>query len=177
MPRRGAALLSARDLVGRVLVVDAERGLREMLRVLLGRAGLDVTVAENVKSARARLSEDAPYDAVVTDLLMPDGSGMDVLREVRGRSRETQVVLITAHAATERAVEALRDGARGSGEGVDEFERDGCVLDGMQGEGCAWVPRATCQVRSEELRCARGGAEAELEDAPRAWARGDSGAV
>ena len=111
MPRRGAALLSARDLVGRVLVVDDERGLREMLRVLLGRAGLDVTVAENVKSARARLSEDAPYDAVVTDLLMPDGSGMDVLREVRGRSRETQVVLITAHAATERAVEALRDGA------------------------------------------------------------------
>ncbi|MEM1417356.1 MAG: sigma-54 dependent transcriptional regulator, partial [Myxococcota bacterium] len=97
---------------GRVLVVDDERGLREMLRVLLGRAGLDVTVAESVKASLARLQEaPKPYDAVVTDLLMPDGSGMDVLRGARSRSPETQVVLITAYAATERAVEAMRDGA------------------------------------------------------------------
>src|SRR5690606_37933824 len=48
---------------------------------------------------------------VITDLLMPDGSGMDVLRAARERDESTQVLMITAHATTEQAVEAMRLGA------------------------------------------------------------------
>ncbi len=95
----------------RVLVCDDERGLREMLRVLLRRAGHDVTVVEGVRDALACLRADAPYDAVVTDLMMPDGSGLDVLAAARERNEATQVVVITAFSATDRAVEAMRLGA------------------------------------------------------------------
>ena len=95
----------------RILVCDDERGLREMLRVLLRRAGHDVVVVEGVRDALACLKADAPYDAVVTDLKMPDGSGFDVLAAARERSESTQVVVITAFAATDRAVEAMRLGA------------------------------------------------------------------
>jgi len=95
----------------RILVCDDERGLREMLRVLLRRAGHDVVAVEGVREALARLKSDEPYDAVVTDLMMPDGSGFDVLAAARERSEATQVVVITAFAATERAVEAMRLGA------------------------------------------------------------------
>ena len=96
----------------RVLVVDDERSLREMLRVLVRRAGFQPTVAENVTAARGQLeAEPVPFDAVITDLMMPDGSGIEVLEAARARSEATQVIVITAHATTERAVEAMRKGA------------------------------------------------------------------
>ncbi|MCB9600775.1 MAG: sigma-54-dependent Fis family transcriptional regulator [Sandaracinus sp.] len=82
-----------------------------MLRVLLRRAGHDVVVVEGVREALARLGADPPYDAVVTDLMMPDGTGLEVLAAARERSEATQVVVITAFAATDRAVEAMRLGA------------------------------------------------------------------
>src|SRR5690606_23800509 len=52
-----------------------------------------------------------PFDAVITDLMMPDGSGMDVLEAAQRRDATTQVLMITAHATTEQAVEAMRRGA------------------------------------------------------------------
>jgi two-component system response regulator PilR (NtrC family) len=95
----------------RVLVVDDEPGLREMLRVLFSRAGYRVSVADGESTALAQLRSDTPFDLVVTDLAMPDGSGMGVLREARARDESTQVVMITAYATTSQAVCALRDGA------------------------------------------------------------------
>lgn len=82
-----------------------------MLGILLRRSGYDVTAAENVTSALARIIEDPPYDAVVTDLLMPDGSGMQVLDAARSRDPGTQTLMITAYATTAQAVEAMRKGA------------------------------------------------------------------
>jgi len=95
----------------RVLVVDDEPGLREMLRVLFSRAGYRVCVADGESSAFAQLRGETPFDLVVTDLAMPDGSGMGVLREARARDEATQVVMITAYATTAQAVCAMRDGA------------------------------------------------------------------
>lgn len=95
----------------RILVCEDEAGLRETLRVLFRRAGYEVEVRENVRAAVERLASDAPVDVVVTDLVMPDGSGMEVLKAARRRDDATQVVMITAYATTEQAVEAMRQGA------------------------------------------------------------------
>src|SRR5512134_3294780 len=94
----------------RILVCDDEAGLREMLSILLRRAGYDVTTVETRARALERISKDE-YDAVITDLALPDGSGMDVLSAARGNDESTQVVMITAYGGTEQAVEAMRRGA------------------------------------------------------------------
>jgi two-component system response regulator PilR (NtrC family) len=95
----------------RELVSDDEPSLREMLGILLRRAGYETTLAASQREALQRIAEEEPFDAVITDLLMPDGSGMDVLRAARERDESTQVLMITAHATTEQAVEAMRLGA------------------------------------------------------------------
>jgi two-component system response regulator PilR (NtrC family) len=94
----------------RILVVDDESGLREMLHVLLKRHGYEVEVAEGQKRAVAWLHKQA-FDAVITDLSMPDGSGMGVLAEARKRDDSTQVIMVTAYATTSQAVQAMREGA------------------------------------------------------------------
>ncbi|MEM9067798.1 MAG: sigma-54 dependent transcriptional regulator [Myxococcota bacterium] len=95
----------------RVLVCDDEASLREMLRILLSRQGHQVEVAKGTQDAIAALQRADPFDAVITDLLMPGGSGLDVLAAARKRSESTQVIVITAFTSTQRAVEAMRQGA------------------------------------------------------------------
>ncbi len=93
-----------------VLVVDDERSLREFLEILLAREGHKVTVAEDAVSGIAKLKA-ADFDLVLTDLKLPQGSGMDVLRHVTESGADAQVILMTAFATTENAVEAMRLGA------------------------------------------------------------------
>ncbi|MEZ4335985.1 MAG: sigma-54 dependent transcriptional regulator [Sandaracinaceae bacterium] len=96
----------------RILVCDDEAGLREMLGVLLRRAGYRVTTAETRTQALSLLAEpDARFDAVVTDLALPDGTGMEVLSGAIERDPSIQVLMITAYGGTEDAVEAMRRGA------------------------------------------------------------------
>ena len=95
----------------RLLVVDDEAGIREMLNVLFERAGYDVSVAKGVNPARKLLSENETFDVVLSDLMMPDGTGLEVLSAAHARDQNTQVVVMTAYATTERAVEAMRQGA------------------------------------------------------------------
>jgi two-component system response regulator PilR (NtrC family) len=95
----------------RVLVCDDEAGLREMLGVLLRRAGYEVELVEGVVAANARLGSEAPLDLVICDLAMPDGSGMEVLSAAKAREEALQVIMVTAFATTEQAVEAMRLGA------------------------------------------------------------------
>jgi two-component system, NtrC family, response regulator PilR len=95
----------------RILVCDDEAGLREMLQILLRREGYRVDAVDGVHAARDRLGSADPYDVVITDLVMPDGTGMEVLDAVRSRSADTQILMVTAYATTEQAVEAMRKGA------------------------------------------------------------------
>jgi len=95
----------------RVLVVDDEASLREMLSLLLKRHGFAVEVAEGQRRAVELLASRGPFDVVVTDLSMPDGSGMGVLQEARKLDDSTQVIMITAYATTAQAVQAMREGA------------------------------------------------------------------
>ena len=96
--------------MARILVVDDERSMREFLEILLTKQGHEVAIAEDVAGARAAASEGG-LDLVVTDLRLGDGSGLDVLREVKARSPATEVVIVTAFATTENAVQAMKLGA------------------------------------------------------------------
>ena len=95
----------------RMLVVDDEPGLRQMLSVLFRRAGWSVELAAGVTEARTAIGSNVAFDVVVTDLMMPDGTGIDVLESATAHDATTQVVMVTAYATTERAVEAMRKGA------------------------------------------------------------------
>ncbi len=95
-----------------VLVVDDEPSLREMLSIALRRAGYDVVTESGVRLATHRLrTELKPIPVVITDLVMPDGSGLDVLAAAKERAAATEVIVMTAHSTVESAIEAMRAGA------------------------------------------------------------------
>ena len=96
--------------MARVLIVDDETKLAALLAEALELDGHEVVQAGGGKEARARLSSRA-FDVVVTDLRMPEVDGLAVLRAARARPAPPDVVLMTAHAAAESAVEAMKAGA------------------------------------------------------------------
>ena len=92
------------------LVVDDERDIRELLVLTLGRMGLRVDTASDVASARALLAEQ-PYDLCLTDMRLPDGSGLDLITHIGSRYPDTPVAMITAYGNVDAAVGALKAGA------------------------------------------------------------------
>jgi two-component system response regulator PilR (NtrC family) len=104
--------VAASEPKSRILVVDDEPGLRDMLAILFRREGLDVTLAPGFGPAReALLHAPEPYALLLTDLLMPDGSGMDLLSLAKQRAVQTEVIVMTAHAGLESAILAMKRGA------------------------------------------------------------------
>jgi two-component system, NtrC family, response regulator PilR len=94
----------------RILVVDDERSMRELLAIVLKREGHEVLVAENGRSAIALLEREA-VELLISDVRMPDLSGVDVLAAAQRVNPDIIGIMITAYASTESAVEALRLGA------------------------------------------------------------------
>ncbi len=94
----------------RVLVVDDEASMRDMLRIVLRRDGYQVLVAEGARAAAAILEREA-IDLLLSDIRMPDGSGVDVLRAAKQANADVVAFMMTAFASTETAVEAMRLGA------------------------------------------------------------------
>jgi two-component system response regulator AtoC len=95
---------------GLVLVVDDDPGTRKVARANLGLEGFEVLLASSGAEALARLAEADPL-ALVTDLKMPDLDGISLMAQVHAARPWLPVVLVTAHATVETAVEALRRGA------------------------------------------------------------------
>jgi DNA-binding NtrC family response regulator len=93
-----------------VMVVDDEPGIRTALRANFLRHGWQVETASGVRDAVRNL-EGREFDLVVTDIHMPDGTGMEVMRAVRQLSPGTAVILLTAYGSVPDAVSAMRDGA------------------------------------------------------------------
>jgi two-component system response regulator PilR (NtrC family) len=96
--------------VARILVVDDERSMREFLEILLRKQDHEVRTAATLPEALAAAAE-GDLDLVVSDLRLGDATGLDLLREVKGRSPATEVVIITAYATAENAVQAMKLGA------------------------------------------------------------------
>jgi two-component system, NtrC family, response regulator PilR len=95
----------------RLLIVDDEASLLEFLSLLFRQEGYHTTTAGSVAAARQVLAEGEGFDLLLCDLYMPDGSGMDLLREVRQQHPQTSVIVMTAYTSTGSAIEAMRAGA------------------------------------------------------------------
>ena len=93
-----------------LLVVDDEPDLRTLYELTLLREGYDLDTAGTVQEALLHL-KDRTYSAVITDMRLPDGSGLDVLRWLEEGGRREKAIVITAYGSSENAVEALKAGA------------------------------------------------------------------
>ena len=94
----------------KILVVDDEKSMRDFLSIVLKREGYYVSTAEDGEIARQSLEKEI-FDLVITDMKMPRGNGIELLKVVKELSKETVVLVITAFASTETAIEAMRQGA------------------------------------------------------------------
>ena len=101
--------MSARQ-AERVLVIDDDPGLAEVLELLLAREGYEVERAGSVREGLRRLAA-ADVDLVITDLKLPDATGLDAVRLIRDKDRTLPIILMTSYSSMESAIAALRAGA------------------------------------------------------------------
>ncbi|HEV2855359.1 MAG TPA: sigma-54 dependent transcriptional regulator [Thermoanaerobaculia bacterium] len=95
----------------RLLIVDDEASMVDFLSLLFQGEGYDVTPARSVEEARRRL-ERGSFNLVLCDILMPDGNGLDLLREIKAAGDgSTPVIMMTAYTSTKSAIEAMKLGA------------------------------------------------------------------
>ena len=92
-----------------ILVVDDEKSMRDFLSIFLKQEGYQVKCASSGRDA-FELLEKKEFDLVITDIKMPDISGVDVLRKINSINLNTPVIMITAFASNETALEALQEG-------------------------------------------------------------------
>jgi two-component system response regulator PilR (NtrC family) len=104
------AMSDPRSAPPSVLIVDDEHDIRELLVLTLGRMGLRTDTAATVAMAKAQLAQGS-YDLCLTDMRLPDGTGLDVIAEIAAHHPDTPVAMITAFGNVEAAVEALKAGA------------------------------------------------------------------
>ncbi len=96
----------------RILLVDDEPSLREVIAIAFRRAGYEAMTAQGASAAIGAVTRSPqPFTLVITDLAMPDGSGLDVLEAAKKRSAATEVIVITAYSTVESAIDAMKRGA------------------------------------------------------------------
>jgi two-component system response regulator PilR (NtrC family) len=98
------------DDVKKVLVIDDEPDIRELLDLTLSRMGLEVTTAEDLAGGRRELQSNE-FSFCLTDMRLPDGNGLDLITEIGEKYPNLPVAMITAHGKVEDAVYALKQGA------------------------------------------------------------------
>jgi two-component system response regulator PilR (NtrC family) len=103
-------MVSATGPRRKILVVDDEESIRDLLGIMLRKEGYELLMAES-RAAAARVLARDPVDMIITDVKLPDGDGIEILRHVKAVSPDTVVVVMTAYGSTETAVAALKLGA------------------------------------------------------------------
>ena len=94
----------------KILIVDDERSIRELLEIFLKKEGFDYVTAGSGEEGLAK-SQTAEFDLIISDIKMMDMTGIDLLREVRSKGFTGQFILLTAFASAETAIQALKMGA------------------------------------------------------------------
>ena len=94
----------------KILIVDDEPDIRELLEITLGRMKLDTFSARNLGEAQALLSRDT-FDLCLTDMRLPDGTGLELVQHIQQRYPQLPVAMITAYGSLETAINALKAGA------------------------------------------------------------------
>ena len=102
--------MSTNNLNRPVLVVDDEADIRDLMEMTLMKMGLRVDTAEGVRAALNKLSSNK-YSLVLTDMRMPDGSGLEVVQHINQQHLDVPVAVITAFGSADQAVQALKEGA------------------------------------------------------------------
>ncbi len=97
-------------LLKNILIIDDEPDIRGLLSMTLERMGYSTSCAENLSHAQDLLAESA-YDLCLTDLRLPDGSGIDIVRKIQQYDNPIPVIVITAHGSMDIAIEAMKYGA------------------------------------------------------------------
>lgn len=92
------------------LIVDDEPDIRELLEITLGRMDIDTTAAENLRQAREYLSQQN-FDLCLTDMRLPDGNGLELVKLIQDQHSHIPVAVITAFGSVETAINALKSGA------------------------------------------------------------------
>jgi len=154
----------------RVLVVDDEESVRFFLLKGLRKEGYEVDAVASGRAAVDRLAR-APFDIVLTDIVMPDVTGLDVLRAVHEMDKDAVVILMTAHGSVENAIDALRLGAFDYL--TKPFELKELLVRMDRGLARRTVERENRKLRffvSKQL--AEGSKEEGLASARREWERG-----
>lgn len=93
-----------------VLVVDDEPGMREFLEIMLTKEGYEVSIASNGEEAIEKIGKES-FDLAIVDIQMPGINGIEVLRNTREKNYNTTIIMITAFASHESAIEAMKLGA------------------------------------------------------------------
>lgn len=94
----------------KVLIVDDEPDIRELLEITLGRMSLDTTSAKDLKTAKQTLESES-FQLCLTDMRLPDGNGIELVEYIQKRHPHLPAAVITAHGSTETAIKSLKAGA------------------------------------------------------------------
>ena len=94
----------------KILIVDDEPDIRELLEITLGRMKLDTRSARNVAEAMELLARE-PFSMCLTDMRMPDGNGLELVQHIQQNYPQLPVAMITAHGSLDTAIQALKAGA------------------------------------------------------------------
>ncbi len=94
----------------RLLIIDDEAPIRDMLAFFFHKRGFEVLTASNYAEGSASVLRSSP-DLILCDIKMPDGNGLDLLRKVKAESPKVPVIMITAHTSAKDAIEAMKAGA------------------------------------------------------------------
>ena len=97
--------------MNRILVVEDEKSMRDLLELMLRKEGYEVSTSESAVEARQRIEAGESYDLIVSDVSMPGMSGLELLRVVRQVAPQTAVIIMTAYGTKQTAIEALNEGA------------------------------------------------------------------
>ncbi|HPP75136.1 MAG TPA: response regulator, partial [Armatimonadota bacterium] len=96
---------------GRILIADDEPNIRRVIEAVLTKDGYEVISAENGKRALDAVSTNTDIDVLISDLIMPDINGVELLEAARQINPSISVIMITAHGTIKSAVDAMRLGA------------------------------------------------------------------
>ena len=133
-----------------ILVVDDEPDLRTLYELTLLREGYDIETAGTVEDAKLHL-KDRVYSAVITDMRLPDGTGLELLRWLEDNGRREKAIVITAYGSAENAVEALKAGAYDYLTKPVDLKQFRAVVASSLGRGPATVPTMVPSSLPKEL--------------------------
>ncbi len=124
--------------MAKILVLDDDQGMREVMEIMLTKEGYDVTTSDSPVKA-INLCRKTAYDLVITDLKMPKIDGIEFLKTIKDQRLGTVVILITAYASGETAINAMKEGAydyveKGNIEEIKQVVRQALLKNGLVGE-------------------------------------------